>query len=182
MSDHASRFGPFPYADLWVPVLPRFDGGIEYPGIIMLGAGQADDSTASHEVAHEWFYGLVGNNQGRDPWLDEAFATYVEALQNGSGGRYESTTVPSAGYHRVGEPMSYWEQHQSAYGASVYYQGAAALLRARRADGASSFDYAIRCYVNVYAHRIARPAFVASALHSLPEARQVLVTYGALAP
>ena len=29
-----------------------------------------------------WFYGMVGNSQFRDPWLDEAFATYAEALVN----------------------------------------------------------------------------------------------------
>jgi hypothetical protein len=181
MRAHAARFGPFPYTDLWVPVLPRFAGGIEYPGFIMMGPGEADDATASHEVAHEWFYGLIGDNQARDPWLDEAFATYAEALHRGTGGSYENTSVPSAGYRRVGAPMSYWEQHQSAYYRSVYVQGAAALLKARRAAGAGRFDYAIRCYVNVYAHRVARPSFVASALASMPEAKKILVFYGALA-
>lgn len=43
----------------------------------------ARDATASHEVAHQWFYGLVGDDQARDPWLDEAFATYAEALDRG---------------------------------------------------------------------------------------------------
>jgi hypothetical protein len=33
-----------------------------------------------HEIAHQWFFGLVGNNQAMKPWLDEAFATYSEAL------------------------------------------------------------------------------------------------------
>ena len=33
-----------------------------------------------HEVAHQWFYGMVGNSQFRDPWLDEAFATWAEAV------------------------------------------------------------------------------------------------------
>ncbi len=33
-----------------------------------------------HEIAHQWFFGLVGNNQALKPWLDEAFATYSEAL------------------------------------------------------------------------------------------------------
>ena len=33
-----------------------------------------------HEISHQWFFGLVGNNQAIEPWLDEAFATYAEAL------------------------------------------------------------------------------------------------------
>ena len=30
-----------------------------------------------------WFYGMVGNSQFRDPWLDEAFASYAEELVDG---------------------------------------------------------------------------------------------------
>ena len=30
-----------------------------------------------HEIVHQWFYSLVGNDQIDDPWLDEAFATYL---------------------------------------------------------------------------------------------------------
>ena len=67
------------------------------------------DPTASHEVAHLWFYGLVGDDQARDPWLDEAFATYAEALDRGTGPAYERTTVPADGRGRTGAPMTYWE-------------------------------------------------------------------------
>ena len=33
-----------------------------------------------HELSHQWFYSLVGNNQALEPWLDEAIATYSESL------------------------------------------------------------------------------------------------------
>ncbi len=33
-----------------------------------------------HEVAHQWFFSLVGNNQPMEPWLDESIATYAESL------------------------------------------------------------------------------------------------------
>ena len=32
----------------------------------------------THELAHEWWYALIGDDQARDPWLDEAFASYSE--------------------------------------------------------------------------------------------------------
>jgi hypothetical protein len=180
MRAHASRFGPFPYPDLNVAVLPRVGGGVEFPGAIMMGSGEYKDSTASHEVAHEWFYGLVGNNQGRNPWLDEAFATYAEALHRGTGPTYLRMAIPADGRRRVGAPMTYWEQHQSSYWRSVYVQGAAALLRARSAAGPAAFDRAIRCYVRSWARRIAQPGHLAQALEHLPAAREVLVRYGAL--
>ena len=50
--------------------------GIEYPTMIFLGTGTAGALT-THEVAHQWFYGLVGNDQARDPVLDEGLATYA---------------------------------------------------------------------------------------------------------
>lgn len=33
-----------------------------------------------HELSHQWFYSLVGNDQAFEPWLDEAIATYSESL------------------------------------------------------------------------------------------------------
>ena len=178
--DHVQRFGPFPYPQLNVPVVPDVHGGIEYPGEIFLGLNQLD-ATPSHEVGHEWFYGLVGDDQARDPWLDEAFATYVEALDRGRAALYESTPIPSGGRGRVGAPMTYWEhQGESTYFRSVYLQGAAALLRARVAAGSAAFDRAISCYVRAQAHRVARPDDLARALSRLPAALAVLRRAGAI--
>ena len=73
--------GPYPYADLWVSVLPALDDGIEFPTALQFGdvGRETVPALAAHEVAHMWFYALLGNNQARDPWLDESFATYAQA-------------------------------------------------------------------------------------------------------
>ena len=162
MRAHVARFGPFPYQRLVVTVLPDIGGGIEYPAAIQLGSRQDRDATVSHEVAHEWFYGLVGDDQARDPWVDEALATYAEV-------------IPADGQGRTGAPMTYWEGRRS-YFRSVYVQGAAALLRARRADP-QGFDDQVRCYVARNAHRIATPDDVA---RSVPLAVPALRVAGAL--
>src|SRR5439155_17448401 len=79
----AKRFGPFPFPVLSVARLPVEGGGIEYPGsILMLDDGRL---VAVHETAHQWFYAMVGDSQARDPWLDEAFATFSEQQVNGDG-------------------------------------------------------------------------------------------------
>jgi aminopeptidase N len=180
MRAHAARFGPFPFERLVVAVLPDIHGGIEYPGVILLGTGQTRDATASHEVAHQWFYGLVGDDQARDPWLDESFATYAEALDRGTGPAYQRVVVPAGGRGRVGEPMTFWESRQSIYFRSVYVQGAAALLRARQVAGASAFDDAVRCYVRRNAQRIATPSDLRTSLQQLPAAIRILTAAGAL--
>lgn len=180
MRVHSARFGVFPYERLVAAVVPDLRGGVEFPGAILLGDGQAiGDPTGSHEVAHEWWYGLVGANQARSPWLDEAFATYAEGLDRGTAAAYARRPVPAHGRNRVGAPMSYWEG-RSAYSRSVYTQGAAMLLAARAAAGAAAFDDALRCHVRRNAHRVTVPADVEVSLRHLPAAVEVLRRYGAL--
>ena len=174
------HFGPFPFEALSVPVIPDVNGGIEFPGVFFLGHNQLD-ATPSHELAHEWFYGLVGDDQARDPWLDESFATYAEAIARGTGGSYLGASVPAVGLHHTGRPMTFWDpQGERTYYRSVYVQGAAALLRARVAVGTARFDAAIRCYVRSVAHKIAKPADLAAALRGLPQAVAILRKAGAL--
>jgi hypothetical protein len=177
---HAARFGPFPYERLAVAVLPDIRGGIEYPAAILMGKNQTRDATASHEVGHEWFYGLIGDDQARDPWLDESFATYAEALDRGTSATYQRMVIPSSGKGRTGQPMTFWESRQSIYFRSVYIQGAVALLQARRASGAAAFDNALRCHIRRNAHRITTPNDLRTSFSNLPAAIRVLTAAGAL--
>lgn len=173
----SASFGPFPYPALVVTSLPSLGrAGVEYPGAILVGRARLDVVVA-HEVAHQWFYGLVGNDQARDPWLDESFATYAESLVNGTSGRYLDS-LSTAG--RVGAGMSHWAVHPDRYFATVYAKGAAALLTARRSGGEARFDAALRCYVARSAHAVADPADVAFALAGVPAAVAVLRRAGAL--
>jgi hypothetical protein len=174
---HAARFGVFPFGSLTVVALKAIaSAGVEYPGLIMVGTKRYD-VVVPHEVAHQWFYGLVGDDQGRDPWLDEAFATYAEALSNDSADSYLGA-LTSGG--RVGAPMTYWDKHRGDYGRVVYAKGAAALLTARDEGGAEAFDKLLRCYVAKHAYGVVSPADLATALAPLPKAVHVLQEAGAL--
>ncbi|MCU1624573.1 MAG: putative alanine aminopeptidase [Frankiales bacterium] len=173
---HIARFGPFPYQHVVIAVLPDISGGIEYPGAILLSTRQDKDATLSHELGHQWFYGLVGDDQARDPWLDEAFATYSEALERGTASSYTSVLrLPRSVRGKTGLPMTYWEGRPGYY-QGVYVQGAGALLRARARDP-RRFDAQLRCYIAHNAHRIATPADVA---RDLPLAVAELRRVGAL--
>jgi hypothetical protein len=173
IGDLEEFLGPFPYRTLTVAQLPDYGGGIEYPSAIL----QASESreVLVHEVAHMWFYGMVGNSQFRDPWLDEAFASWAEALVDGPADVESALGVEGD----VGSAMDAFRS-QREYGARVYGKGGAALLRAREVAGAEVFDAAVRCYVDANAWTIATPDDVATALAGLPGARDVLVEAGAL--
>lgn len=82
-------FGPYPYSSYRVCEVD-FAGAMEFSGMAFLGDDWYGDhpggyrsrmvSLLAHEVAHQWWYGSVGNDQAREPWLDEALATYSSML------------------------------------------------------------------------------------------------------
>lgn len=79
---YGARFGPYPYTELDVVEAPIGAGGMESPGLIMiqdqhytLHEGYAEFVTV-HEVAHQWWYNLVGNHQQAAPWIDESLTNY----------------------------------------------------------------------------------------------------------
>ena len=86
---YAARWGPYRYPQLSV-VEADFSDGMEYSGLVFLGGDYyaSYDGTprnyltaiAAHEAAHQWWYDEVGNDQAREPWLDEALCTYSELI------------------------------------------------------------------------------------------------------
>lgn len=79
-------WGDYPYVELDVAQTETNAGGIEYSGIILVDRNvwQAGSPTTelvtAHEVAHQWWYGMVGNNQAKIPFLDESLASWSEAI------------------------------------------------------------------------------------------------------
>ncbi|GAA4873066.1 M1 family aminopeptidase [Actinomycetospora straminea] len=173
--------GPVPQPDLWVAIAPSQSSGIEYPGALQFGdtAPRELPELVAHELAHQWFYALVGSDQGRDPWLDEAFTTYAQARATGT----ESGYVVDEDRDDLGLPMAAWaERGFGPYNTGVYVQGAAVLLAARERAGAAAFDDALRAYVADHAQRVATPDDVARAFAGLPAVTDALTRAGALPP
>ena len=131
--------------------------------------------TTPHEIGHQWFYGLVGDDQGRDPWLDEGLASWAEARFLGSMGAFTSRVLPADARGRMGQPMTYWEGRSSYY-AGIYVQGVQALAAMGSPD---AVDCALRQYVARRAFSIATPgSFVDAVRGVLPGAADVLRRYG----
>jgi Peptidase family M1 domain len=175
--------GPYPYPDLWATIVPPQSDGVEFPTALQFGDERRSQIAplVAHELAHQWFYALVGNNQAAHPWLDESFATYVQAVTAGQQDEYEQSDVPRRLVGELGQPMSFWAQEGDfdRYVRGVYDQGAAALLEGRRTVGAERFDAALRGYLRVNAHRVATPADVETAFRDVPEVLDLLRDAGA---
>jgi hypothetical protein len=174
LEDFGRRFGAYPWPAFTMAVTPDLGGGIEYPGHVMMGPDTL--GVASHEVGHQWFYGLVGNDQGRDPWLDEGLASWAAARFEGTLAQSVSHSVPAVARNMVGRPMTFWSAHPTAYQDGVYTQGVQAL--AALGDPAL-VDCALRVYVAQEAFRIARPPDLVHAASAVfPGAVATLTTFG----
>ncbi len=81
-------FAPYPYRQLTVvDPGPRAGGagGMEYPMLITVGTTwwmpkglRIPELTAIHEFGHQYWYGIVANNEFEEAWLDEGINSYVE--------------------------------------------------------------------------------------------------------
>jgi hypothetical protein len=159
LDDLAARFGEYPYAKLTIGVTPGLTGGIEFPTHIFLGA-TVPPIHLVHEVAHQWFYGLAGNDQYRDPWLDEGLATYAESRVDAALPYERSRSLPAYGRGHLGESMAYWSRADGAtYYLSVYAGGVQALgAYADRIGGYAALDCALRRYAHDRAYTVSRPS------------------------
>jgi hypothetical protein len=93
-----AQFGPYPYRVLNVFQSTTSIGGIEYPMAVGVTPQRGDEAyfewLTAHEVAHQWWYGLVGNVPTRDAWLDEGLAQYATLMY------FEQIHGPASGRDR----------------------------------------------------------------------------------
>ena len=79
-----SLFGGYPYSKLDVVETGFVHGGMEFPNLVYIADNleNYEDYTnvIIHEIAHQWWYGVVGDNQVKDAWIDEGLAEYSTAM------------------------------------------------------------------------------------------------------
>jgi hypothetical protein len=177
LRDLAGRYGPYPWPAFSMAIMPDLgSSGIEYPSMIFQGEDSLRNAT-THEVAHSWFYGLVGNNQGRDPWLDEGVTSWAQARADGDLGFFRDYDVPDEVAGRLGRAMPFWDRHQDAYYEGVYVQGVKAL---DALGNARRVDCALKRYVAAHAYDVATTEDLVNALKGrFPRAERVLRRFGA---
>jgi Peptidase family M1 domain len=163
MDGHGGRFGAYPYGEVDVLLHNNFPfGGMEYPGFIL---NVASSSVVIHELGHQWFYGIVGDDEYNNPWLDEGFTDYATDIQRGITGTncWANVTWQSSA-EKITNSMAYWDAHASRYGTVVYGYGKCALHDLRRLIGDTAMTNLLRGYAQSHWFGISTvPEFKAAA-------------------
>ncbi|MBN1433201.1 M1 family metallopeptidase [Candidatus Fermentibacterales bacterium] len=76
-------YAPYPYGDLWVADCSMIGfAGMEYPQLVQVGRGvpflRVLEMVLMHEIGHQWFYGMLANDEVDEAWLDEGMNTFSE--------------------------------------------------------------------------------------------------------
>lgn len=120
---------------------------MEYPGIVMIAGGSTTEIV--HELAHQWWYAAVGNDEMDEAWLDEAFATFSEELYAIERLKAPVSARSSYRFREPGIPvLTRADQFPSlrSYAQSVYTKGSGVLWMLRWVIGSENFDQVLRTY------------------------------------
>ncbi|MEV5705625.1 M1 family metallopeptidase [Actinoallomurus sp. NPDC052274] len=154
---HSGRFGAYPYGEVDV-VLDNgyWFGGMEYPGFVL---DLVSSTALAHELAHQWWYGIVGDDEYNSPWLDEAFADYSTDLYQGLSGTGCWNNVSwASSAEKITNSMAYWDAHSSRYSTVVYSYGKCALHDLRRLIGTTAMTNLLRTYAQSHWYGVSTTA------------------------
>lgn len=168
-------FGKYPYGQYSI-VMTEFPTGMEYPSLVFIGRDYFRDEYKNsletvivHETAHQWWYGIVGNDQIDEAWLDESLATYSEVIYMTEkygeeiGKNYYSYSVEISydfgkeiieNDTRVVKPLNEFKGWDD-YGLLVYTRGAVFLEEIKREFGQDSLYNILSTYYDLYKFNIA---------------------------
>lgn len=165
----SSRYGNYPYTEFDIVPIITSAGGVEYPGLTSISDqayawGEFLEIVIVHEIAHMWFYNLVGNDTLDQPWLDESlaqFATWQYFLDRYGEAEADlfaridlQATWEMAGdlHTPIGLPVANYRGDD--YASIVYGRGPFFIMELRDQMGIEAFDKFLRDYVKYYSWNI----------------------------
>lgn len=175
MQTYSKSYGEYPFKEFNVVENPT-PTGVEFPGLVQIAenswvkGNNFLEITIAHEISHQWFYSLVGNNQVEHPWLDEGLARYSEfvyiraaygdAAGNDYINRYQRSVERFTGQGfpdmPVDEPVRSFTS--MAYGIIVYNKGGLFIVELERELGKDMVNKALKEYFQRHKYAVVTSA------------------------
>ncbi len=156
-----SILGQYPFnGEKYGMAICNWDAAMEHPTVVTWGdvlvTGDGYFETIiMHELAHQWFGNMITPKDWTQIWLNEGFATYVEALwaenQQGSAGLQTFMAQHSWGVGYLEDPLIRNQDNDNPwyyFQAIVYHKGAWVLHMLRRQLGDTAFFESLYTYAN----------------------------------
>jgi hypothetical protein len=141
LTSFGSKLGAYPWPELTIAEVAA-PVGMESPalvGIPRVATSSPRIDVVPHEIAHQWFYGIVGNDQVRDPFADEAFASFMSRDLMGL------LRSPRCAFDTADGTI--YDYADPCYYETVYIRGALLFDSIRDSMGNAAFWDAVRGYV-----------------------------------
>ena len=164
---YQSMFGDYPYPEFRMATITQkanINVAMEYSGMIYMpreafleGRPGVDfEETLSHEIAHQWFYGIIGNNETTEAWLDEGITTYAVGVYLENTGRKDlALEYSTRGKYLKLDPTpidkTITEYQSTAYYMVCYYKAQYFLYELRQRMGEEAFFSGLRKYYDTFA-------------------------------
>ena len=171
------KVGPYPYPQLSVVESALYYGGMEFPGLILInteyykdGYEEALKKVTAHETAHQYWYGVVGNDEVNEPWVDEALTDFsvqllnIEQMGNEEASKYFQDNVvntytifeeyfKNAGiaFNNAAGGSIFDYEDNIQYSLAVYYLGSIMYQSLYEIMGRDAFYNALKQYYTKYA-------------------------------
>ncbi len=180
VSTFCNMYGEYPYSQISVVKSNFVHGGMEYPNIVLISDAVSNQSDVNyviiHEIAHQWWYGLVGNDEYNHAWLDEGLAEYstllfyrenekygenFDSLINGAVKSYKLfedvyTRVTGSVDGRMDRALCDF-QTEPEYVQCTYNKGVIMFNSLRETIGDKKFFGALEDYFSAFKYKNARP-------------------------
>lgn len=152
------KYGKYPYPEFRIAESYVEGLAVEFARVIQMGmignnADPAHDSVFVHEIAHQWFHALIGNNSEKESFLDEGFADfskiYFSEKQGDLLNGFKSLQFDDSSFDA---PIASTNQEVGDNASPVFYdKGRQAIYQLYRLVGEEKFDAFMREYFKRYA-------------------------------
>ncbi|MGC4036558.1 MAG: M1 family metallopeptidase [Chitinophagaceae bacterium] len=164
---YSSEVGEYPYKVASVVQGPQsFGGGMEYPTITVISPGihgEELDGIIAHELGHNWFYGVLGSDERKHPWMDEGINSFYEAkygdYKKNKATSHESILFETKAVVKTDQPIETSSEKFSYtnYGLVGYYKTAAWMRWLESTIGKEKLKAAMHDYFNEWQFKHPQP-------------------------